>query len=123
QPLVFSQADPHSLYYANQFLFKTVDGARTWTQISPDLTRPDPGIPATLDPTAAAQTDRNGKRGVIYTIAPSPLNAPLLWIGTDDGLIQLTNDDGKTWSNITPPAITSWSRVTMLEASHFEANS
>jgi photosystem II stability/assembly factor-like uncharacterized protein len=119
QPLVFSQADPHSLYYANQFLFKTTDGARTWTQISPDLTRPDPGIPSTLDATAAAATDRNGKRGVIYTIAPSPLRAPLVWIGTDDGLIQLTQDDGKTWTNVTPRAMTSWSRVTMIEASHF----
>jgi photosystem II stability/assembly factor-like uncharacterized protein len=119
QPLVFSGADPHALYYANQFLFKTTDGARTWTQISPDLTRPDPGIPATLDATAAAATDRNGKRGVIYTIAPSPLRAPLVWIGTDDGLIQVTQDDGKTWTNVTPRAVTSWSRVTMIEASHF----
>ncbi|HUQ20172.1 MAG TPA: hypothetical protein VM099_11220 [Gemmatimonadaceae bacterium] len=119
QPLVFSKADLHSLYYANQFLFKTTDGARTWTQISPDLTRPDPGIPATLDATAAAATDRNGKRGVIYTIAPSPLRAPLIWIGTDDGLIQLTSDDGKTWTNVTPSAISSWSRITMMEASHF----
>ncbi len=119
QPLVFSGADPHSLYYANQFLFKTTDGARTWKQISPDLTRPDPGIPSTLDATAAAATDRNGKRGVIYTIAPSPLRAPLLWIGTDDGLIQLTQDDGKTWTNVTPRAMTAWSRVTMIEASHF----
>jgi photosystem II stability/assembly factor-like uncharacterized protein len=119
QPLVFSKADPHSLYYGSQFLFKTVDGAHTWTQISPDLTRPDPGIPSTLDATAAAATDRNGKRGVIYTIAPSPLRAPLIWIGTDDGLIQLTPDDGKTWQNVTPAAISSWSRITMLEASHF----
>jgi photosystem II stability/assembly factor-like uncharacterized protein len=123
QPLVFSKADPKSLYYANQFLFKTTDGARTWTRISPDLTCPDPGIPANLDDDAAAQTDRCGKRGVIYTIAPSPLNAPLLWIGTDDGLIQLSPDDGKTWNNVTPAAITSWSRITMLEASHFDANS
>ena len=123
EPLVFSKADPHSLYYANQFLFKTTDGAQTWTQISPDLTRPDPGVPPNLDATAAAATDRNGKRGVIYTIAPSPLRAPLIWIGTDDGLIQLTADDGKTWNNVTPPAITSWSRLTMIEASHYDPSS
>lgn len=120
QPLVFSKADPHALYYANQFLFKTTDGARTWVQISPDLTRVDPGVPASLDATAAAATDRNGKRGVIYTIAPSPLVAPLIWIGTDDGYIQLTTDDGKSWKNVTPRAISSWSRVTMMEASHFD---
>ena len=123
QPLVFSKADPKSLYYANQFLFKTTDGAQTWTQISPDLTRADAGIPTALDAAAAAQVDRNQKRGVIYTIAPSPLFAPLIWIGTDDGLIQVTSDDGKTWKDVTPKAITSWSRVTMMEASHFDQNS
>jgi photosystem II stability/assembly factor-like uncharacterized protein len=122
QPLVFSQADQHALYYANQYLFKTTDAAKTWTRISDDLTRPDPGVPTTLDATAAAQVDRNGKRGVIYAVAPSPVRAPLLWIGTDDGFIQLTQDDGKTWQNVTPNAITAWSRVTMLEASHFDPN-
>jgi hypothetical protein len=122
QPLVFSPADPHALYYANQFLFKTADAAKTWTRISGDLTRPDPGVPANLDAAAAAQVDRNGKRGVIYTIAPSPLRAPLLWIGTDDGFIQLTQDDGTTWQNVTPNVITAWSRVTMMEASHFDPN-
>ncbi|HEY5414431.1 MAG TPA: twin-arginine translocation signal domain-containing protein, partial [Gemmatimonadaceae bacterium] len=122
QPLVFSPADQHALYYANQFLFKTTDAAKTWTRISGDLTRPDAGVPSTLDAAAAAQVDRNGKRGVIYAVAPSPLRAPLLWIGTDDGLIQVTQDDGKTWQNVTPNAITVWSRVTMVEASHFDPN-
>jgi photosystem II stability/assembly factor-like uncharacterized protein len=122
QPLVFSRADPRSLYYANQYLFKTTDGAKTWTRISPDLTRPDAGIPPNLDATAAAQVDRNGRRGVIYTIAPSPLRAPLLWIGTDDGVVQLTTNDGGSWQNVTPAAITPWSRLTMIEASHFDAN-
>jgi hypothetical protein len=103
-------------------MFKTTDGAQTWKRISGDLTRADPGVPSNLDAAAAAQVDRNGKRGVIYTIAPSPLRAPLLWIGTDDGQIQLTTDDGTTWQNVTPPAITSWSRITMMEASHFDAN-
>jgi photosystem II stability/assembly factor-like uncharacterized protein len=122
QPLVFSKADPHALYYANQYVFKTSDDARTWTRISPDLTRPDPGIPQSLDEVAAKDVDRNGNRGVIYTIAPSPIRAPLVWIGTDDGLIQITPDDGKTWQNVTPSALTSWSRVTTIEASHFDVN-
>jgi photosystem II stability/assembly factor-like uncharacterized protein len=122
QPLVFSRADPHSLYYANQYLFKTVDGAKSWRRISPDLTRPDGGIPSNLDAAAAAQVDRNGRRGVIYTIAPSPLQAPVLWVGTDDGLIHLTTDDGATWQNLTPTVVTAWSRVTMVEASHFDVN-
>jgi hypothetical protein len=122
QPLVLSPADPHALYYASQFLFKTNDGAHTWKQISGDLTRPAAGVPANLDATAAAATDRNGTRGVIYAVAPSPLVAPLIWIGTDDGLIQLTTDDGATWRDVTPPAMTAWSRVTGIEASHFDAN-
>ncbi len=120
QPLVFSKADPTALYYASQFLFRTTDGARTWTQISGDLTRPDPGVPATLDASAAAAVDRNGKRGVIYTIAPSPRAARVVWVGTDDGLIQLTTDGGAAWRDVTPPALTPWSRVTMVEASPFD---
>ena len=123
QPLVFSKADPHALYYANQFLFKTTDGAQTWTQISPDLTRPDPGIPANLDAVAARDTDRNGKRGVIYTVAPVAAQRAA-WSGSapTTASIQVTTDDGKTWQNVTPPALTSWSRVTTIEASHFDAN-
>jgi len=122
QPLVFSRADPRSLYYSSQYLYKSVDGARTWTKISADLTRPDPGVPSTLDAASAADTDRNGKRGVIYTVCPSPLLVPMVWVGTDDGLIHVTTNDGKTWQNVTPSAITSWSRVTTIEASHFDFN-
>jgi photosystem II stability/assembly factor-like uncharacterized protein len=122
QPLVLSQADPRALYYANQYLFKSTDGARSWTRLSDDLTRPDPGIPSNLDAAAAAQTDRNGKRGVIYTVAPSPLLVPMVWIGTDDGLIKVTTNDGKAWTDVTPPEVTSWSRVTTIEASHFDFN-
>jgi hypothetical protein len=122
QPLVLSPADPHALYYGAQFLFKTNDEAKTWTRISPDLTRDNPGVPPNLDAAAAADVDSNGngQRGVIYTIAPSPLSAPIIWIGTDDGNVQLTTDDGKSWQNVTPSQLTPWSRVTMLEASHFD---
>jgi len=119
QPLVLSAADPHALYYANQFLFKTTDGARSWRQISADLTRPDPGIPPNLDAAAAADVG-NDRRGVIYTIAPSPLLVPMVWVGTDDGLVHVSTDDGTTWRDVTPPALTAWSRVTMVEASHFD---
>jgi photosystem II stability/assembly factor-like uncharacterized protein len=122
QPLVFSKADPKALYYANQYVYKTTDGGANWTRISDDLTRPEPGTPPTLDPTTAQMTDRNGRLGVVYTIAPSPIARPLLWVGSDDGLIQLSQDDGGKWLNVTPAALTSWSRVTMMEASHFDAN-
>ena len=122
QPLVFSQADPHALYYANQFLYKTTNGGESWTQISQDLTREDPAAPPNLNEAAAVDAPQDKRRGVIYTIAPSPLRAPTIWIGTDDGLIHLTNDDGKTWLNVTPPVLTSWSKVVMIEASHFNVN-
>lgn len=125
-PLVISRADPRAMYYASQFVFKTIDGAKNWKQISGDLTRPEPGVPSTLDAAAAAtfNTDghRNGQRGVVYTVSPSPLLVPMVWIGTDDGFIQVTTNDGKSWQNVTPPALTAWSRVTTVEASHFDFN-
>jgi photosystem II stability/assembly factor-like uncharacterized protein len=122
QPLVFSQADRRALYYANQFLYKTMNGGESWTQISQDMTREDPGVPANLNEATAADAPKDKRRGVIYTIAPSPLRASMVWIGTDDGLIHVTNDDGKIWQNVTPSALTSWSKVTMIEASHFDVN-
>ena len=120
QPLVFSQADPHALYFGNQFLYKTTNGGESWTQLGQDMTREDPGVPPNLNEAAAADAPADKRRGVIYTIAPSPLRAPMIWIGTDDGSIQLTNDDGKSWQNVSPPAMTSWSKVVMIEASHFD---
>ena len=121
-PLVFSQADPHALFYSNQFLFKTTNGGESWTQISQDLTRENPGVPANLDEATAADAPKDARRGVIYTIAPSPLRAQTIWVGTDDGLIHLTNDDGKNWSNVTPPELTAWSKIVMMDASHFDVN-
>jgi hypothetical protein len=122
QPLVFSQADKRALYYANQFVYKTTNGGESWTQISQDMTREDPGVPPNLSEWAAADAPADKRRGVVYTIAPSPLRASRIWIGTDDGLIHLTNDDGKTWQDVTPPALTSWSKVVMIDASHFDVN-
>jgi len=122
QPLVFSQADPKALYFANQFVYKTTDGGLKWTKISPDLTREDPGIPPNLDPTAAADAPAYKRRGVVYTLAPSPVRAPVIWTGTDDGLIQLTQDDGQTWHDVTPRDLTPWTKVVMIEASHTDPN-
>ena len=122
QPLVFSPADPHALYFGAQVLFKTTDGAQTWQIISPDLTRAAPGVPANLDPTTAKDQDGNGVHGLIYTISPSPMAADEIWIGTDDGNIQMTRDGGKNWQNVTPTELTPWSKVTFVEASHFDQN-
>jgi photosystem II stability/assembly factor-like uncharacterized protein len=121
-PLVFSPRNPNTLYFANQILFRTTDGGQRWTKISPDLTREDPGVPATLDPATAADSPVRGpRRGVIYTIAPSPLRDGWIWCGTDDGLVWLTRDEGAHWANVTPKALTPWSKVSLIEASRFEA--
>jgi photosystem II stability/assembly factor-like uncharacterized protein len=121
-PLVFSQADKKALYFSNQFLFKTSDGGKTWAQISQDMTREDPGNPPNLDEATIADAPTGKRRGVIYTIAPSPVDAPTIWIGTDDGLIHITKDDGKTWVNVTPPELTPWSKVVMMDSSHFDVS-
>ena len=121
-PLVFSPKNEHGLYFGTQVLFRTLDGGETWQVISPDLTRPHPGVPPNLDSSAAADTNGTPPRGVIYTIAPSPLQAGTVWIGTDDGLIQVTHNDGKSWHNVTPSALTAWSKVSLIEASHFDVN-
>ena len=124
QPLVLSPADPRNLYYANQYVFKSSDSAQTWTRISDDLTRQEVAVPPTLDKASAEDIDPSrGNGGVVYTVAPSPLLVPMLWAGTDDGLIKLTLNDGKTWTDVTPPALKPWHRVTMIEASHFDFNS
>jgi photosystem II stability/assembly factor-like uncharacterized protein len=117
-PLVFSPIDAHVLYFGSQVLFRTADGGNSWEMISPDLTREDPRVPPNLDAATAADAPEGKRRGVIYTIGPSHARAGEIWAGTDDGLIQLTQDEGKTWSNVTPPELTPWSKVTHIEASH-----
>jgi len=122
-PLVFSPVDQHALYFSDQYLFKTTDGGAHWARISDDMTRENPGVPPNLDAATAADVPSQSKRlGVIFTIAPSAVKAPLLWIGTDDGYIHVTQDDGKTWANVTPRDVGAWSKVVMIEASHFDAN-
>lgn len=120
-PLAFSPADPTTLYFAHQNVFRSRDGGETWTIVSPDLSRKDEGIPSNLDP--ATLSDDNGIRrhGVVYSIAPSPLRADLIWAGTDDGYIWVTADGARSWKNVTPPALTPWSKVGIIEASHFHA--
>ncbi len=120
-PLVFSPIDPHVLYFGSQILFRTADGGNSWQVISPDLTREDPGVPANLDAATAADAPKGKRRGVIYTIGPSFVRGGEIWAGTDDGLIQVTRDEGKTWENVTPPELTPWTKVTHLEASHSDA--
>lgn len=121
-PLVFGKAD-HALYFANQRIFRTIDGGQRWTPISPDLTRPDPGVPATLDAATAADDHGEGpRRGVVYALGPSPIAASDIWAGTDDGLVWRTQDGGSHWIDVTPKSLTAWSKIGVVEPSHFDRN-
>ena len=120
-PQVFSQAD-EAMYYATQFVFRTRDRGKTWEKISGDLARVKPDVPKSLDSVTAKDIDQSmsDRFGVVYALAPSPLSATTLWAGTDDGLIYVTTDDGKTWKPVTPPAMNAWSKVSMIDAGHFD---
>jgi photosystem II stability/assembly factor-like uncharacterized protein len=119
QPVLFSPLDPKTLYFTSNVVWKTTDGGQTWTAISPDLTRETWDVPANVGKyRGTAQATR---RGVVYALAPSPIEANRLWAGTDDGQIHLTIDGGKSWSNVTPPDLRAWAKVSQLDASHFDA--
>ncbi|MCE5232800.1 MAG: hypothetical protein ABFC67_03095 [Mizugakiibacter sp.] len=120
-PLAFNARDHRVLYFGNQKLWRTDDGGEHWAAISPDLTREDPGVPANLDAVTAANHLHQGpRRGVVYAIGSSPLDAKLLWVGTDDGLVWRSDDEGAHWRDVTPAALTAWSKVGILEPSHFD---
>jgi photosystem II stability/assembly factor-like uncharacterized protein len=122
-PIIFSPVDPHSLYFGSNVLFKTVNGGHSWEVVSPDLTRQTYDVPPSYGMYTDGDLDRAKNRGVIYTIAPSFRNANTIWTGSDDGFIQLTRDGGKTWTNVTPSVLTPWSKVSLMEASHFDDQS
>jgi photosystem II stability/assembly factor-like uncharacterized protein len=123
EPTLFSPIDPHTLYFSSNVLFKTTDGGQSWQTISPDLTRENAGVPSSVGTLASKNPDAGKQRGVIYALAPSFKDINTLWAGTDDGLIWMTQDGGKNWNNITPPDLTAWSKVTQIEASHFDDQS
>ncbi|MDP9025732.1 MAG: hypothetical protein M3N13_10210, partial [Candidatus Eremiobacteraeota bacterium] len=120
-PLVVSPLDKHALYTSRQQIFRSRDEGKSWTIVSPDLTRGgDENHPATLDPATIADSGGLARRGVVYAIAPSSLRANLLWAGTDDGFVWKTEDGGVRWINVTPPQLSAWSKVGIIEASHFD---
>ncbi|MBS1933876.1 MAG: glycoside hydrolase, partial [Bacteroidetes bacterium] len=121
-PVLFSPIDPKTLYFAGNVLFKTTNGGHSWETISPDLTRETWDIPESIGIYRTDEMKKMPRRGVIYTVAPSPKNINTIWAGTDDGLIHVTHDGGKTWNNVTPPSVTSWSKISLMDASHFDVN-
>ena len=119
-PLLFSKADPHALYLGSNVVFRTTNGGESWDIISPDLTRPNPGTPPNFAFFSSADPRAGKHRGVVYALAPSPIDRNLLWAGTDDGLAWVTPNGGKTWNQVTPPGLTAWSKFTQIDASHFD---
>ncbi len=122
EPVVFSPLDPHLLFFAGNTLWQTRDRGDHWEKISPDLSRPNYELPASIGKYREDVAKQAHRRGVIYTVAPSPTDANRIWCGTDDGLIHLTTDGGKTWSNVTPPSISAWQKISLIEAGHFDTN-
>jgi photosystem II stability/assembly factor-like uncharacterized protein len=122
EPVVFSPLDPHLLFFAGNTLWQTRDRGDHWEKISPDLSRPRYDLPVSIGKYKAVATKQARRRGVIYTVAPSPLDANRVWCGTDDGLIYLSTDGGKTWNDVTPPSILAWQKISLIEAGHFDAN-
>ncbi|HEY1732154.1 MAG TPA: hypothetical protein VGG15_10415 [Terriglobales bacterium] len=146
-PLAFSPQNPHILYEGTQFLLQTSDEGTTWKTISPDLTKrpgePEPpkaeeeqNKPETAKTEHTKENEAENKkpksqeeqetlrppdRSAINTIAPSTVKAGVIWVGTNNGLVQLTTDDGTNWQNVSPPGLLKYSEVTMVEASHVDA--
>jgi photosystem II stability/assembly factor-like uncharacterized protein len=120
QPVLFSPLDPALLYFASNTLWGTRDGGQHWDSLSPDLSRETWELPPSVGKYRDRPEAKPVRRGVIYTVAPSPLDASLVWAGTDDGRIQRTGDGGQTWRDVTPAALVPWAKVSLLEASHFD---
>lgn len=116
-PIAISPFDSNTVYIGGERLFKTTDNGITWTAISPDLTRNDKikqapsGGPITIDETSVEYYD------TIFTIAESPITRGLIWVGSDDGMVHLTRDGGKTWADVTPKGLPEWSRIGLIDAS------
>jgi photosystem II stability/assembly factor-like uncharacterized protein len=120
-PIVFSPTDPKTLYATSQHVWKTIDEGQTWVRISPDLTRHDPstmgpsGGPITLDQTGVETY------AVVFTLAPSALDARVIWAGSDDGYVHVTRDGGQNWDRVTPPDLPDFTRISLIEASPHDA--
>ncbi len=121
-PLVFHPADPDMLLFATNVLWKTTSGGQQWEIISPDLTRKQPEVPASIGDFRTEQLKTMPQRAIIYALAPSPQDRQTIWAGTDDGLVYITRDGGKTWKDVTPPSLSAWDKVSVIDAGHHDVN-
>jgi len=121
-PLLFHPSDPKMLLFATNVLWKTISGGQEWEIISPDLTREQPEVPESVGAFHTPQMDTMDRWGVIYAVAPSPLDVDILWAGTDDGLVHVTRNGGNSWTEVTPAELRSWDKVSQLDAGHFDSD-
>lgn len=121
-PILFSPINKRKLYYGTNVVWSTVNGGTTWQRLSDDLSRETWDIPASVGVYATTPSAKPTRRGVVYTIAPSYVDSNTVWAGTDDGLIHVTRNGGRTWANVTPPQIGAWWKVSLMDASHSSAN-
>ncbi len=119
-PLAVAQVEPHALYLGAQVLFRSMDKGRSWEVISGDLS----GAPADADGCEGKASVENATDcgyGTIFAIAPSPLDADLIWVGTDNGRVHLTRDGGLSWQEVTPGGMGDWTKVNIIDASRIDA--
>ncbi len=121
-PLLFNPANPDQLLFATSVLWSTMNGGQSWEIISPDLTRTKPEVPASVGDYKTDNMNNMPQRAVIYSVGPSPLDKNIIWAGTDDGLVHVTIDGGKSWKDVTPPDLKSWDKISQIDAGHFDKN-
>uniref|UniRef100_UPI0040484FC7 WD40/YVTN/BNR-like repeat-containing protein n=2 Tax=Roseivirga sp. TaxID=1964215 RepID=UPI0040484FC7 len=120
-PLIFHPGDDNMLLFGTNVLWKTLDGGNSWQQISPDLTRVQPEPPSSIGDFKTESMNTMPQRAIIYALGPSPIDRNTIWAGTDDGLVHLTIDGGKTWQNVTPPQLGAWDKISQIDAGHFDS--
>jgi hypothetical protein len=120
-PIALSAAEPDALYIAGEVLFKSLDNGMSWKIISPDLTRNDKAKQVSSGGVLTPDDSSSEYYDTIFAVAPSPLDKDLIWAGSDDGLVHITRDGGKNWTNITPKRLPEWSLISMIDASAFDA--
>lgn len=119
-PLLFHPADDQMLLFGTNIVFKTTDGGNHWEEISPDLTREQPEVPSSVGHYKTKAMEQMPQRAIVYALGPSPLNKDIIWAGTDDGLVHVTRDGGENWTNVTPPEVNAWDKISQIDAGHFE---